>query len=56
MQIHRMDDRPSNGRKIIDTTLYTQIGNNAETATHSNRVSQLCKLLGAAMRRYISLR
>ena len=33
----------------IDTTLYTKMRNNAEMITHSNRVSQLCRLLGMAM-------
>ncbi|MDD3198831.1 MAG: HD-GYP domain-containing protein [Eubacteriales bacterium] len=50
MQIQKVDDRPIMGIKIIDTALYTQIGNNAETTTHSNRVSQLCRLLGKAMK------
>lgn len=50
MQIHRVNHGPINGRKIIiNTTLYTQIENNAETTTHSKRVSQLCKSLGMAM-------
>ncbi len=50
MQIHKVDDRPIMSIKIIDTTLYAQAGNNAETTTHSNRVSQLCRLIGKAMK------
>ena len=43
-----IEDNPIS-KKIIDTTLYTQIGNSAETITHSNRVGQLCRRLGMAM-------
>ena len=49
MRIHRVNDGLNDSRKIIDTTLYTQIGNSAETITHSNRVGQLCRRLGMAM-------
>lgn len=34
---------------VLDTTLYKHVEKNANRETHSNRVSQLCKIMGVAM-------
>lgn len=34
---------------VLDTTLYKHVEKNANRGTHSNRVSQLCKIMGVAM-------
>ena len=34
---------------VLDTTLYKHVEKNTNRGTHSNRVSQLCKIMGAAM-------
>jgi len=49
MYEHKVIERQSMLANIIDTTLYKHVEKNAKAGTHSNRVSQLCKLLGMAM-------
>jgi len=46
---NKVIERQSMLASIIDTTLYRHVEKNTNRATHSNRVSQLCKYLGIAL-------
>lgn len=50
MQTQKIGNRLIASEKQINTTLYTQARKNIEIKEHSSRVSQLCKLLGIAMK------
>ncbi len=49
MHENKVVERHSMLAGIIDTTLYKHAEKNADTETHSNRVSKLCNLLGTAL-------
>ncbi len=50
MYEHSVGNEQNMIANIVDTTLYTYLEESAKGATHSNRVSELCKLIGMAMK------